>query len=350
MSDTVFPSFLSISEDIPTQMGVINENTKLRLGIVKNIIYPNQKESVTKRFVEYDVLVLEQNIHGGITTVLYKNLLAAEGFGGIADFACYTYRPQKNIKNQRKTRGLVASGQDGAVVLVLFADGMANKGIIIGALGHPDRPHKHDPNKHELVFSFNGITFHIKDDGSLEASFVGKTKPDGTPENKDLGKTVLLIDKDGGFSISHKNAQLIIAKDGSFTVKNKNTTEISSEKSITYNTKDTLAINAEKTITQKTKQDLILEASGSSSIKANKVNINGSGGVNISGSKVEIKGSSSVNVQASQIVLNGTVYLGGQGGTPAVTQQTRFLGLVLNSIPVISQAIGPFSSKVFVSS
>lgn len=349
MNDTVFPSFLMPQQSQPNQIDRINDNTRLRVGVVKKVIYPNQKESVSKKFIEYDVLVLEQNIQGGMAPVLYKNLLAAEGFGSIADFATYSYRPQKTVKNQKKTAGISPAEQDGAVVLVLFVDGMSNRGVIIGSLGHPDRKFNHEANKHELFFSFNGISFHIKDDGSLEAKFIGKTKHDGSPEKKDLGETVLKIDAEGGFFITHKNAQLIIAKDGSFSVKNKNTTEINTEKSITYTTKDALTINAEKAITQKTKQDLILEATGNSSLKAKKIGIKGESGVEIGGSKVEIKGDSAVNIKGTQIVLDGMVYLGGQGGSPAVTQQTMFVGTGNQGAPVMSQAIGPFSPKVFIS-
>lgn len=348
MSNTVLPSFLMPQEKSLAQIERINENNKLRIGIVKKIIYPDQKENVSKKFIEYDVVVLEQNIHGGMTPVLYKNLVAAESFGSLADFAFYSYRAQKEVKNQKKTAGISSAEQDGAVVLVLFIDGMSNRGVIVGSLGHPDRKLKHEANKHELLFSFNGISFHIKDDGSLEAKFIGKTKNDGSPENKDLGETILAIDAKGGFTLKHKNAELIIAKNGTFSLKNKEKTEINTEKSITYNTKDALTINAEKAITQKAKQDLILEASGNSSLKAKKISMKGESGVEIGGSKIEIKGDSAVNIKGSQIVLDGMVYLGGQGGSPAVTQQTMFVGTGNQGAPVMSQAIGPFSPKVFI--
>lgn len=347
MSQTVYPSFLTTSLAHLEQIGRVNDNVRLRVGIVQKIIYPTDKESITKQFIEYDVLILEQNIHGGIAPVLYKNLLAAESFGGIGDFSFYTYRPQQKIKNPKKTLDISPYDQDGAIVLVLFVDGLSNKGVIIGALGHPDRKVPHEKDKHELLFVFNGISFHIKDNGSLEAKFIGKTDHTGKPVNKDLGETVLIIDEQGGIKIAHKNAELIIAKDGSFTVKNKNITQFESEKNITFNTKENLAINAEKNISQKSKKDLILEASGNSSLKAQQIKITGGSKIELGAPNIEIKGGGQVTIKAGQITLNGMVQLGGAGGTPAVTSQTQFLGFVLN-IPVFSQAIGPFSSSVFI--
>jgi len=57
-----------------------------------------------------------------------------------------------------------------------------------------------------------------------------------------------------------------------------------------------------------------------------------------------------VTVKGTSVTIDGTMINLGKGGTPAVTMTTQFLGTGNLGIPVISVAVGPFSSSVFIAS
>ena len=73
-------------------------------------------------------------------------------------------------------------------------------------------------------------------------------------------------------------------------------------------------------------------------------------GFNINGASVTINSDGSATLNASQIELNGSIVQVGTGGLPALVLSTLFLGTGNLGAPVISSAVGPFSSAVFIAS
>jgi hypothetical protein len=79
------------------------------------------------------------------------------------------------------------------------------------------------------------------------------------------------------------------------------------------------------------------------------LNLKAQGNAVIQAQQISMEASSMVNVKGANIVLQGRVALGSAGGLPALLLTTQFMGIGNLGIPVLSQAIGPFSSKVTMS-
>lgn len=210
--NSIIPSYLGASNrGVPDNVVAKLNNNSLRVGEVKDIVYPDDQRSITKQFTEYVVEVSEKDGGGIANTTHYIGCVINNVFGGWADQLRYTLRKDsKQQNNNDKIYGI------GSKVLLLCVNGNTDNAIIIG--GIPDAAtqanQKDDKNNgHNLLFEFNGLQAVINKDGELLVKFRGATNTDGTladSADSNAEGSFLQFDKNGGIKIATKeNNQFI---------------------------------------------------------------------------------------------------------------------------------------------
>lgn len=342
---TVLPSGL-LGHDPSRGAAAFNEtykNTALRAGIVVKVYETNDKRNLSGLAPEYDVIAVEYG-NGGVTTRRYKNCLSTDGLGSIADY--FEKRFRKQEKYDKQNGGQDFKGQDGAAVILLCLDGKSEKAIILGGLHHPDRKAKLDENTF-MAGEINGVQVSVKKDGSTNLTFRGATGNDGKPKDPDQGDTTIDIEKDGSFQVKNKGVKQRAQKDGKYSVSSEDSQTYTAKKAITMTTEDEMSLSA-KGDAKMAMQNLLVSAQGSATMSAQSLSIQTTGEGTCKGSMFSFEASTMLKLKGSQVVIDGLVSLGGQGGAPAPVLQTMYLGVGNLGAPVLSTAIGPFSTKVTI--
>lgn len=198
---TVVPSgFSPKGHGLWGDMGQLDD-LRIRVGEVKEIIYPSDPRSVSKSVTEYRVMTSRRDSHGQSVYTLYGNCPVASLFGGSADSVRFTLRAD--------TSGKAGPGNGSKVVLACL-NGQATAALIIA--GDPaDSAPDQKTNGHCLSFSFNGIDIGINDAGEFSMRFSGPTNPDGSlrqgAQASDSG-TRISMTKDGNLTIGHDTEHL----------------------------------------------------------------------------------------------------------------------------------------------
>ena len=279
----VLPTGL-LSENSSAFMEGFNKSYKnfpLRVGVVIASYPPDDDRNRSGLTIEYDVVVIEQNADKGATTIMYRNCMSSEGLGSIADY----FEKSLRFKKNKTSRGdsINTKGQDGAIVLMLCLDGMSDKGIIIGALTHPDRDTNLVDDQPRLVGVYNGIKVMINPDGSCSLVFEGATDNQGNPTDSSQGTTTLQIQKDGSFQ----------ADNDAITFKMDRTAQNAS-------------LTAKKDINMTAQGNINLTATGNLVAKCKDLSVNASGKADVTvGADCNLTASGKVNVKGSEIDLNG---------------------------------------------
>lgn len=181
-------------------------NVALRPGQVQEIYFPEDKKNVSKKFVEYDVMV-QHRANGTAVTKLYTHVIAIDQTGSVADLDYSTYRTD-NVAT--KQDGSQFRPGNGAHVILLCINGESNNGVIIGGLRHPDAPKDKKVDGHHKHQRFNGIDLLINKDGELTITYQGAQKADGKiADGVDEGAlgTFVKISKDGNLLVSDKEGK-----------------------------------------------------------------------------------------------------------------------------------------------
>lgn len=242
MDNTIVPSYLGVIGRGSDQSSAFIGNNTLRIGEVKQIIYPDDDKSISKKYIEYLVEVAHRS-NGGLSSTLYIGCMVNYLFGGYADRAHYTLRADTKKEGERGGIGV------GSKVLMSCINGMHNMAVIFG--GIPDvndkkaREEKKDDG-HNLFFEFNGCQFTINKDGELQLMFRGATKVDGELTDsavKEAEGSSLLINKEGNISfftkdknqyieINHKDKKLNIQAQKEWNTTVKGTINITADKKV----------------------------------------------------------------------------------------------------------------------
>lgn len=313
----------------------------LREGVVIEMYDIDSKENITKAAPEYNVLCIE-NSKNSINTTIYKNCLLAQSFGGVADFLEYKLEIPKDsmkVKQQAKFQE-----QEGSRVIVLFIDGVMDRGIIVGSIGHPKRKTTlTKENEKHLEGEYNGINWQVNKDGEFTLTFKSASDNEGKYKDESSGGSFIKFDKEGSLSFDDKKSNKIKLD------KTKEQLDIIIGKKINIKGGDELTIETPKNGTIKVK-DLLLEASGKATIKSQSdFTIDSSGKVDIKGKKVTVD-ASNIDLKGQNVNIQGTKIALGQGGTPALTMSTIFQGVGNLGAPVICTAVSGFSSVVTIAS
>jgi hypothetical protein len=193
--DLVLPSsLLELADD--DYYGAFHKsynNVSLKIGIVKKVFEIDDKKNLSKKAPEYDVLTFEQEQNKGITPITYKNCIALDSFGGIADFMDF-----RKIVPTNNPDFSTLDKDDGSFVLLLCIDGSNTKGVIIGALPHHARKATLSKDSgHHMEGEYNGLRVKVNKDGELTITFKGATDNKGKPKDATKGGSQFKMEKDG---------------------------------------------------------------------------------------------------------------------------------------------------------
>ena len=316
----------------------INSKLNIKIGIVLDVIEADGSNNIYGLSTEYTVMTISD--HNNQT---YNNFLAADGFGGIADFFNKKLRPTSNKKETLNKTEL--KNQNGSIVLLMCIDGKAEQAIIVGSIDHPDRQHgKLTKDKgHHLEGEFNGVNWSIDKNGALTVTFKSATDNDGKPQDTKAGGANLKIEKDGSIQASDGNKETIRID------KTKKTISIAAESDISATSDANVNLTAKAALNAKATADLLADAGGSFNAKSGGAfNITAGGAFALKAPNVSISSDGSAAIKGSSIQLSAPSVQVGNGGTPAIILTTQFMGIGNLGAPVISLAIGPFSSSVFI--
>lgn len=338
----VLPSSL-LEERQPTDFQFqkqISENMYLRLGVVVDIIEEDDETNQSKLVPEYNVMTIEND-----NTTIYKNCFSVDSFGGVADYFVKKLRKPKDAKKVQESGSL--KKQNGSIVLLLCIDGSSEQGVILAAIAHPDRKNGKLTKAlgHHMEGEFNGLNWKIDKDGALTVKFQSATDNDGKPADTAAGGATIKMEKDGSIEAADGNKEKIRID------KTKKTVDIAAEKDISAKTEANFNVDAKEKVSVKSGADLIAEATGSATLQSAKAfNIKSDAAFELKAADVKITSDSMVTVKGTQVMIDAPQIMVGKGGTPALTLSTQFLGIGNLGAPVLSQAIGPFSSSVFIGS
>lgn len=326
-----------------SQNGILKHrfnNFSLKTGVIIKCHEIDSKNNVNNLGPEYDVVVLEQDEDRGTTSTTYTNCTSIDAFGGVGDYFQVKYNAADNEdyktnQNPEKTNG--------AMVLILCMDGVSSKGIIIGAVKHSKRESKltKDNGKH-LEGEFNGLNWKIDKDGSLTIKFQSASDNDGKYADETAGGSFATITKEGSFDFNTGEDKNYIRID-----KPKNDIGLQADANIGLTAKKNIGLNADESINLKAKKDLIASAEGKAAFNIKStLDIKADAPMTIKTPQLQIDASNGMLVKSSQIILDAPLVAVGTSPTPALIVSTQFLGTGNKGAPVVSTAIGPFSSSV----
>lgn len=212
-------NILGNGDIIPSQYGIKTTpffdsgsyfgNIELRRGEITKIIYPDEDESVSKKFIEYDIY-LEIRRNGTGNCELLNNVVLFNLLGSLADRTTWTLRPaDKPVVDKNKKEAI----GNGSKVLVMFIHGEGKNPVILGGLRDPnDDTEKGDKKSeagHFYEQIFNGLSTEIDKNGAFTITFNGPTKNDGKLDEDKVKKeatgTYIQIDKDGNLKTADKD-------------------------------------------------------------------------------------------------------------------------------------------------
>jgi hypothetical protein len=276
---SVIPSYLSTEPMGYTESMGSFDSMALMVGEIQEIIYPDDKRNVNKKFIEYRVAMQYRQGQDPAAGVEFANCLLMNSFGGAADQFKYTLRPDSKEEKAEGTFGR------GSKVLVLCLNGESSRSYIIGGIRDSSLDEPDENEGHSLSFKFNGISFGISADGAAKLSFNGPTKADGTLDTSvegasdENGPTTLELKADGSFKLStkddnqsilvdHANKSASFAFDEEFHLSVNGTVNESSDDDWTLDVGSTLTAKASETVEIEAGSTLTLKATGRSYIRS----------------------------------------------------------------------------------
>ena len=240
--------------------------------------------------------------------------------------------------------------------------------MIIGTLKHPSRSNllSKEAGIH-LEGEFNGIRWNIDKEGAFNFIFKGATDNKGKPKDSKAAGSFIKVEKDGSIEVGDADIDSDLGKgnmkkDGSNKPaktgtgkyekirldKTNQTIDVEARKDIGITTDANLNIESKGKTNHKAASH-ILEAMGSAETKAGTWKVESQGPAEIKAAAGQFEFSGMLQIKSPTTIVSSNTIMLGDGGTPAMTLNTLYLGISPHyGIPVVSFAIGPFSSKVFI--
>ena len=214
---TVLPyGLLGVSlEDFSRGFNKTYKNTALRVGMVIKAYSASDPNNLSGLTTEYDVVAIQQDENKGVSSTTYKNCMASEGMGSIADYFEKNLRIRTELDINQSLMDF--KGQNGAIVLLLCVDSLSEKALIIGSVTHPDRTTTLTSTDPQLSGEYNGVAVDIKPDGSTSLTFKGATDSKGVPKDSSLN-TTFQIKTDGSFEFKHPKVDILADAGGALTI------------------------------------------------------------------------------------------------------------------------------------
>jgi hypothetical protein len=322
------------------------QNTPLRMGCIVKIHEVDDDTNVSKLFVEYDVVTDEQKVTLGQSFTTYPNCIALDSLGGLADFFEAKLRVSKDEKFEKSYD---FKKQDGTMVLILCIDGFSDKPIIIGGVGHQARKTNLTKNNElHLEGEYNGMNWRVNKDGELKITFKSKTDNKGKPQDEKAGGTFFEINKKGSVDINTN----LEGDDETYVRMDKENKDVGLKAgaNIGLTAKKNIGFNAEADIKGAAKANVEFAAEGSAKYSSKSAfDIMSDASLTVKAASVIVQSDGDFLVESSTALIDAPKVQLGASGTPALVQTTQFIGTGNLGAPVLSTAIGPFSSVVFIS-
>jgi hypothetical protein len=206
----VFGSYVGVGSINTTSESSFFSEYSLRVGEVVKVIYPDDKDSKSKAFIEYNVNVLYKDLNTNVICPrVFYNCPVVNLFGGLADYTTYTLRAADPPTKKNEWGS-------GSQVLVLSIDSEYYKTIIIGGVKSTKDKTDNKELGHFYNFRFNGIDWNINKNGELIITYNGKSKIDGTTDvSESIIGTKFQMLKNGNvqFSTNSDEEVLLIDKE-----------------------------------------------------------------------------------------------------------------------------------------
>jgi len=332
----------------------IFENTHLRIGIVLEVIEPDDELNKSGQVPEYNVLAIEQDNSNGSTPTQYKNCVSIDAFGGVADYFQMRYRPAKDPKKVKKTGSL--KDETGSIVLLLCLDGNAEKAVILKSMHNPSKPVVLTKDKGiHAEGEYNGVNWQVDKDGALKVTFRSATEDDGTPKDEEAGGTFWTIEKDGSFEFNDGNTESIrvdkttkkidVKADDDISSTTKKNFNVTADESMNITLKKDWIAMAEGKAAFTISQSFDIEAKGPATLKAQQLQVE-------SKSLIQMKAQSLYQLEAGSnaIIKAPQLLLGPSPAQPAILAYDLItLGIGNLGAPVISNLIAGYSTSIIIS-
>lgn len=197
MGDVVPSHYHSLSSvgDLDHYDGGAFSNDLMRVGEVKRVVYPEDPDSRSKRFLEYDVYVQHRE-NGTAVSKLYHNVVHANALCGLADRLVATLRADPKAGVTRNSQQSVVDGV-GSKVLILCPNAEHASAVILSGLRDTrDSDLGVKARGHFLEWEFNGVRLAIEKDGSFRVTMLGPTTAEGIPQGS-TGGSYIEVKADG---------------------------------------------------------------------------------------------------------------------------------------------------------
>lgn len=341
----------------------------LKEGVVTAIIYPDQKENISKKDIEYNVAIVEYIQGVGANLQEYRNCRIWDMFGATNNHLNYTMQPSSTKIDDVGGKANKTSFDDGNRVMLLCIGGVAQAGyaVIIGGLKHSDGKIYSSADGQFYDFNFNGIQQLINKDGELVITFNSPIDQKGKKANEKAAGTVLKIDKDGRWTVYDNENQAIKIDRVAKKIEIQNGSESiivnKSDKSISLKSAGNITETAGKDMNLKSSSATKIESGGQMQLKSGgQLRSESAGTMEMkSGGQWRLQASGNVIIQSGGNVSliggdgpilqsQGPIVTGGNGGVPAAgVGISQAVGIGNLGFPVISTIITG-SSTFFIGS
>jgi hypothetical protein len=348
---TLIPSNLKVGGGIDIN-NLRQANYALRQGHVIAITYPDDPGSISKKYIEYDVLVAHGDQRTGVNISVYRSCKVSNIFGSQNNSLTMTLAPGQPAEDGKSTY------VKGAIVLLLCIDGKPDAGnaVIIGGLTSPENSKDYKKDDGQFYdFNFNGINININKDGEYTIEFNSVLDNDGNKTNTAASGTKIKIDKEGGIKISDNESQ-------SWELNRKDKKSVwtnGAESIIIDKASKSISMDSSGNISEKSSKDTSIEAGGKGSFKSksdlelsssanlkqeSKGNMNvksgGNWNVQIQGNAVIKAGTNAIIESGGVAQLKGNINIIGNGALPvAVAGLSICIGVGNLGAPVISNIL-----------
>lgn len=339
---SVIPSTLS-TKPLPDARSFLTQNHSLKMGVVTDIIYPEEDKSLSKRFIEYNVMSSEIS-EGGTNLTVYRNCTVNNQFGMSNNNSTYTLQAEKAEDGKIEFASLV---------LIMCISGQSSNGqaVILGGFSHPDNPKHSKADGQFYDFNFNGINYNINKDGEWTVTFNSPLDSKKNKKNPKAAGTAVKIDKEGRVKISDNEGQFWeldrVAQKSTWSNGSEFIIIDKKNKKIEMNSAGEMSSTSTKKMSLTSSDNIEASASKDAKIKAGaNVSLEAKSNMNQkSGGNWEVKATGDVNVvaggavtlKAPIVAVQGQITTLGAGGLPVgIAGISICQGIGNLGIPVIS--------------
>ena len=202
---SVVSSYFQITDRMSGK-DIKNLGSQTVLGQIKKVHFTDDPTNVSKRYVEYDVNVI--NDKGGLTTL--KNVKSEATLGGFNDHDEVIMEPSEAALQGKLSDANTFDNMNGMLVHVSFRDDSFDKPYISGAVDHPRRI---GPTRDKGIHrsgEFRGFQWEINKLGEFTVTYNGDKNPKGELTRPDTGPTQVKIDSQGRILVTDNNKQSIV--------------------------------------------------------------------------------------------------------------------------------------------